>query len=90
MVRRHTQEELDELIRRGEEIFEREIRPKVAGEDPGKYLLIDIESGDYEVDADSIAAGDRLRERHPDPLVYLRKVGSRFAHRHGGGSRQPE
>ncbi len=76
MVKAHTRKQLAELVRRGEEVFEREVRSKVAGRDPHSYLLIDIESGDFEVGTDSIAAGERLRARHPGALVYFRRVGS--------------
>lgn len=74
----------EEFARRGEEIFEREIRPKVETEDPSKFILIDIESGDYELDLDEVAASDRLLARRPDAQVWMRRVGSRFS-RHFGG-----
>ncbi len=76
----------EEIVKRGEEIFERTIKSKLKGRDPLHFVLIDIETGDYEVDAKELAAGERLRERIPDAQVYGRRVGSRFA-RHFGGRR---
>jgi hypothetical protein len=73
-----------EFARRGEALFESEIRPKVAKRNPRHFLAIDIESGAYEVDKDEIAACDRLLVRIPDAQIWLRKVGSRFARRFGG------
>jgi len=35
----------EELARRGDEIYEREVLPRLTSEDEGKYALIDIESG---------------------------------------------
>lgn len=74
----------EEFARRGEEIFERVVRPRVEGEDERKFVLIDIETEDFEVDVDEIAASDRLFARNPDAQVWFRRVGSRYAHSFGG------
>lgn len=84
MIRTQSKYDKDEFARRGEELFEREIRAKVTGEDPRKMVLIDIESGDFEVDFDELAASDRLRARHPEAQVWMRRVGSRISRRIGG------
>ena len=36
----------EEMARRGEEIFEKSIKPKLKGRDPWDVVLIDIETGD--------------------------------------------
>jgi len=84
MIRTRPKYDKDEFARRGEELFERDIRAKVAGEDSRKMVLIDIESGDFEVDFDEMAASDRLRARHPEAQVWMRRVGSRISRRFGG------
>jgi hypothetical protein len=79
-------DEPSELAERGEEIFERVVRPQVEEEDDHKYLAIDTESEDFEVDHDALAAVDRLEERHPEARgrIWLRRVESRAAHHFGG------
>ncbi len=74
----------EEFARRGEEIFERVVRPRVEGEDERKFVLIDIETEDFEVDANEISASDRLLARNPDGQVWMRRVGSRYARSFGG------
>jgi hypothetical protein len=74
---------MEEFERRGEEIFERDIQPRLGTRRAEEFVLIDIESGDYEVDADELTASDRLRERWPDAQVWMRRVGSRHAYRLG-------
>lgn len=71
----------EEFAVRGDEAYDREVRPRVQDDDLGKYVVIDIETGDYEIDPDEIAAGDRLRARRPDAQVWLTRVGSRYARR---------
>ena len=77
----------EEFSRRGEEIFERTIKAAVVHRNPGDFVAIDIEPGDYEVDADELAALDRLHARIPGAQPWLRRVGSPFARRLGGGQR---
>lgn len=74
----------EEIARRGEEIFKEKIKSKLKGRDSQDYVLIDIETEDYEIDADHWAALLRLRERNPDAQIWARRVGSRHIHHFGG------
>ena len=73
----------EEFARRGDEIYERNILPRLTKEDEDKFVLIDIESGDYELDRDEMAASDRLFARRPDAQVWFRRVGTRPVRRFG-------
>lgn len=73
----------EEFARRGDEIYERDIRPYLGADDEGKFVVIDIDTGAYEIDADEVAASDRLLAHHPHAQVWLRQVGSRYARRFG-------
>jgi hypothetical protein len=74
----------EEFARRGDEVFETQVRPQLKAEDEGKFAAIDIESGAYEVDADELEACDRLNARIRDAQIWLVRVGSRYLHRFGG------
>jgi hypothetical protein len=78
----------EEFAKRGDAIFEKDIRPHLKNEGEDDFVAIDIESGAYEIDPDEMAACDRLRARAPDGQVWLRRVGSPFA-RHFGGRGRP-
>jgi len=73
----------EEFARRGDEIYERDIRPHLTANDAGKFVVIDIETGAYEIDPDELAASDRLLARHPEAQAWLIRVGSRYARRFG-------
>lgn len=73
----------EEFARRGDEIYGRDIRPHLTANDEGKFVVIDIESGAYEIDPDEIAASDRLLARHPNAQIWLVRVGSRYVRRFG-------
>lgn len=74
---------MEEFARRGDELFDRKVRPLVANCDENDFVVIDIESGEFEVDADEIAATDRLRTRVPNAQMWLRRVGSPSAREFG-------
>jgi hypothetical protein len=73
----------EEFAKRGDAIFEKNIRAHLKNEDKDYFVAIDIETGAYEIDPKEIAACDRLRARVPGAQVWLRKVGSRFVRRFG-------
>jgi hypothetical protein len=77
----------EEFAKRGDAIFNNDIRPQMKNEDDNDFVAIDIETGAYEIDASEIAACDRLRARVPNAQVWIRKVGSPFARRFGGRGR---
>jgi hypothetical protein len=70
----------EEVARRGEAIYERDIRSKVESEHRDEFLVIDIESGDYEIDRNALEATHRVIARHPDGERYLLRIGSLAAY----------
>ena len=66
---------LEEIGRRGEEVYHRDIRPHVMPQHKGEFLILDIETGEYEVGADDLQTEDRLRVRRPDGVLYGVRVG---------------
>jgi hypothetical protein len=71
----------EEFARRGDAIYENDIRPNLKPDDMGKFVLIDIETGAYEIDTDEIAASDRLLARYPEAQVWMVRAGYRHVHR---------
>ena len=75
-----------ELARRGQAYYDQHLRGTLEPEHNGQFLALDVESGDYEMDADEMAAIQRAWASHPDSVFYVLRVGSRAAHRIGGSS----
>jgi hypothetical protein len=75
----------EEIVQRGKEIYQRDLRAQVEAENTGKYLAIDIETGEWEMDDSERAAGDRLRGRIPDAQTYMMRVGYDYLRRFGAG-----
>lgn len=83
-----TPKQREEMARKAEVLFRNHIQSQVAGRPPTDYLLIDVETGDFEVDASELEASERLQQRRPDGLVWMRRVGSPYGRRAGGRIRR--
>ena len=66
----HERMPYEEQKRRGEEIYNAEIRHLVGPEDEDKYVMVDVLTGDYEIHENSATAGRKLHERRPDAVIH--------------------
>ncbi len=73
----------EEFSRRGQEIYDRDLRPALRPVDENKFVAIDIESRSYELDRDDFTATERLLTRQPHAQIWLARVGQRAAYRIG-------
>ena len=74
----------EEIGRRGQEIYDRLRTLLETEENIGKIVSIDVESGDYEIGDDLVAAGRRLQMRHPDARMYGKRMGYNAVYAVGG------
>lgn len=77
----------EEFAQRGNDLYERKVRPLLSTQDDGKFVAIDIETGAFEVDADEIAASHRLLASHPEAQIWFRLIGAPYTRRFGPRSR---
>ena len=80
MIRRVRRYSKEELARRGHEVYARVVRPTLSEVDVGKFVVVDIESEDFEMGTDTLTVVHRLVERHPDAQTWLERVGYVAAH----------
>ena len=75
----------EEIATRGEDLYETQLRSKVElEENVGKIISIDIESGDYEIDADPLLGGRRLLANRPGAAIYGKRIGYDAVYAVGG------
>ena len=65
----------DEIVARGKEIYEKQLKIKLESQNFGKFLVIDIESGEYEMDEDDLTAALRAYTKNPDGVRYEMQIG---------------
>ena len=64
----------DAAIQRAQDFYSSELRQKLESTAPGKYVVIDGNSLDYEVDASMIVATVHLQDRQPDAMMAVFKI----------------
>ena len=78
----------EDAARRGDEIYDQDVRAKLEPQHNGEIVAIDLDSGAWEVGPDQDTAAKRLESRLPDPQIMVMRVGSRCITRFGAGRRK--
>lgn len=81
MAARRPRYSKEEFARRGNEIYESQVRPQVEADNYGKIVAIDIETGAFEIANDSLTAAKQLLKRYPDAQTFGIRIGHRAVHR---------
>ena len=66
----------EELTRKGEEIYFSRLQSELEPNDNGKYVVIEVNSGDYIVDRDVLGAVNQAQQKYPNTLFYIAAIGS--------------
>ena len=74
----------EEFAHRGDTLYESAVRPHLKPKDTGRFVALDIDSGEFEIANEELAACHRLRARKPEAQIWMVRVGSRYVHRFGG------
>jgi hypothetical protein len=73
----------DEVTSRGAELYGRDLRAVVEPGNAGRFLVLDVVSGKYEIADDVLTATLRLPAREPGAITYGVRIGHRDAYRMG-------
>ncbi len=72
------------LAQRGQQFYDQHIRAQVEAAHHGEWLVLHIETGDYEIAEDELTAFHRAQAKHPDAQFYFLRIGHPAAYRLGG------
>jgi hypothetical protein len=73
----------EETARRGDELYEQQVRAQVEPGNQGKVVAIDVHTGAFHVADTALEAAKGLRGQHPDAEVWFVRIGHRALHRLG-------
>ena len=76
----------EEASRLGEDFYEGSIRVQVKDAFDGKIVVIDVETGDYEVGNTTLEGADKLLAKRPDATLYSLRVGYDAVYSFGGST----
>lgn len=66
----------EEIVQRGKEIYERDIRHMVEAGNDGRVVAIDGRTGEFELADDAITSASQLRARLHEAVIYFMRVGN--------------
>jgi hypothetical protein len=76
----------EEFARRGDELYETQVREQVEEGNYGKIVAIDIETGTFELADDIVRASARLLARVPDAQTWFIRIGYQAVYHFGSRS----
>lgn len=76
-----------EIVSRAEALYENRIRAQVEARNRGRYIAIDVDSGDYEIGEDRLTLSKLLRAKKPDALISILRIGFPVVGRIGSRNR---
>jgi len=84
MIRRTDDPEA--VARRGRDIYERDLKHLLEPDHDGEFVVLNVETGEYELGADDVEVSRRAKARFPDALLLTLRVGRAAAFRIGARS----
>ena len=87
LMKRERRFDKEEFTRRGEEIYRQTVRPVVEAGNNGRIVVIDIETGAYEIADDVLTATNCLYARRPTPQPWAVRIGYPAVYRFGPRTR---
>ena len=69
-----------EVVTDGRAIYAK-LQAHLEATDKGCFVVIDVESGDYEVDPNPTAAKRRLKARHSGAKLFERRIGRQMSYK---------
>ncbi len=80
-----TESETPEVARRAHASYLERLRAELEPAHLGEFVTINLETGEYEVDAEDVEASDRAAVRFGDAPTFTMRVGHDVAHAIGCG-----
>lgn len=74
----------DEMARLGPAMFSRSVRPNLTALDDGKFVIVDLDTGEYVLADDLSSAVGQFSALRPGVVGWLQRVGYVAVFRHGG------
>jgi len=73
----------EQIAERGDQIYRDRLQAAVESQHFGRFLIMDVLSGDFEIDDRDVSATSRLLQRQPDGLLYGLRIGHAAAYHLG-------
>jgi len=73
----------NQIAEMGKQIYAARLRENAERDHWGKFLVLDIQSGDFEITSNDTSASLSILKRRPDAVLYGIRIGDAVAYRFG-------
>jgi hypothetical protein len=74
------------IAQRGRAVYEQKLRALLEPAEIGRYLVLNIETEEYELGNDALTPSEAMRRRFPGTLFYAMRIGYPVMLQRGGSS----
>lgn len=80
-----------DIVNRGQDIYDARLRDALESENRGRYVVINVETGDYALGDDMLELADSLHAQQPNAPLYSLRIGYPYTDRLSGrvGTERP-
>ncbi len=71
----------NDIIRRGQAVYAQQLRAQLEATHKGKFLVINVDTGEYETDDNDLNAMRKAQAKFPGAALYLMRIGEPAAYR---------
>jgi len=72
-----------QIVEHGQRIYDEHLRSQMERDHMGKFLVVDVLTGDFELGDEDIDASLRILQRRPEALLFGLRIGEEAAYRFG-------
>ena len=74
---------IQQIAEQGTRVYDERLKEVAERNHWGQFLVVDIETGDFEIADEDIDATDTILKRRPDAILYGIRIGDEVAYRFG-------
>lgn len=74
------------VAQRGRLLYEEKLRALLEPKERGRYLVLNVETGDFEIGDDALTPSETMRLRFPGTLLYALRIGHPAMLQRGGSA----
>ncbi len=65
----------NDIAERGRALYAEKLRPLLEPKETGRYVVLNVETGEFEMGDDAVTPSEKMRQRFPGTLFYALRVG---------------
>ncbi len=65
----------DQIAQKGQQLYEERLKPDLEPRQNGKFVVVEVETGEYFIGESILEALQKAKEKHPEKLFHTIRIG---------------